>query len=72
MIQRTHDNRFEIKRVVNIDNDDPTQFEKLKYIRSMLGYDVLIKDEKNGLYFLCNEITDAHLVLEEASKELVE
>ena len=66
MIERTKDNRFEIKRVVRFGDDPPSQLERLKTIRIELGYDVLIRDEKNGLFLLCNEITDANIVSEEA------
>lgn len=64
MIERTRDNKFEIKRVSRI-SEDPNQLERLKNIRAQYGYDVLIKDEKNGLFLLCNEITDANIVSEE-------
>ena len=64
MIERTQDNKFEIKRIVRIDGTDE-QLERLKLIREQNGYDVLIKSEKDGLYLLCNEITDAQIISEE-------
>lgn len=64
MIEKTIDNRFEIKAVFRID-DDPEQLERLKLMRINKGYDVLIKDEKNGLFLLCNEISDATIITEE-------
>mgnify|MGYP005845223263 CR=1 FL=1 len=64
MIERTRDNKFEIKRIVRIDGTDE-QVEKLKFIREQNGYDVLIKSEKDGLFLLCNEISDAQIISEE-------
>jgi len=64
MIERTRDNRFEIKRVYRISNE-PNQLENLKSIKNSLGYETIIKDEKNGLFLLCNEIYDAVIVSED-------
>lgn len=61
MIERTRDNKFEIKRVARI-SDDPNQSERLKRIKELNGYDTLLKDEKNGLFLFCNEIGEAVII----------
>jgi len=68
MIERTQDNKFEIKRIVKI-SDDPNQIERLKKIKENNGYDILLKDEKNNLFLLCNEISDAVIIPDKSLTE---
>jgi hypothetical protein len=66
MIERTKDNKYQVIRKCRINPQDPAQLDRIQKIKDNNGYDVILHDKINNLFLICNEISDAEIIVEES------
>ena len=57
-----NDTSYEVLRTIQIDPLDPHQTTRILGYKNSWNYDKLIKNDNNGLFYICNEIEEASII----------